>query len=154
TIAAKRAPPALRCRFLASRVCRRSLVEDNRMLPLSPQQPPGARPPTSPDEPAQARWATRVAVVALVLIAFGVAAYAGRTWVATQVIKAELAKLGIGDVTLSVSAMNKDGLVIDKVSAEHGAIAISRIKATYTLPDLRRGRVDALTLSGMSLVIN
>jgi len=50
--------------------------------------------------------------------------------------------------------MDQDGLVIDKVAAEHGAITISRIKATYTLPDLRKGRVDTLTLSGLSMVIN
>src|SRR5689334_21809515 len=100
------------------------------MLPLSPLKPKpgsgGTRPPTSPsDDPAEQRWATRIAIVALVLIALGVTAYAGRTWIATQVIKAQLAKLGIGDVTLSVSEMNQDGLVIDRIAAEHGAITVS-----------------------------
>jgi hypothetical protein len=125
------------------------------MLPLSPQHP-GAKPPLAPKGPAQAGslWATRIAVAALVVIALAVAAYAGRTWLVAQAIKAQLATLGISDVSLTVSDMDKDGLVIDRLAAEHGAIAVSRIKVTYTLPDLRSGRVDALTFSGLSLVLN
>lgn len=92
--------------------------------------------------------------VGVVLLAVAVTAaglYAARTWIAAEVVKTRLAALGVADVSLAVTRLDTQGLTIENFSAEKGAATIGRLEATYTIGQLRAGRIAALTIDGASL---
>ena len=74
---------------------------------------------------------------------------AGRTWIAGTMLKARLLGFGLEDVSLTVSALNQSGLVIEHLTANDGTLTVARAEATYKLADLAKGRIDRVTVSGL-----
>ena len=92
-------------------------------------------------------WA-RTAIIAAIglLLALG-AAYGARTSIAGEVIKTRLRAFGFDNVALTVTGLDRTGLIVEQFSASRGSVTIARAKVSYSLSSLRDGRIDTITIT-------
>ncbi len=95
------------------------------------------------------RWRrTRLVGMAGVVVAVAIGLLVVfRAPLAAYLIKSGLEQSGLSGVSLTVTRLGPNGVAIENLSAENGALTVARIEADFTARRLARGELNALTVT-------
>ncbi|MCI5044259.1 MAG: YdbH domain-containing protein [Aquisalinus sp.] len=96
------------------------------------------------------------AAILILLLVAAAGLYLWRSAIAEHYARQSLEARGLKDVSLSITSLNTSGVVVENLSASNGrdgtpSLRLKRAEATWSLKDLRDGKIENITLSGLTI---